>query len=221
MSHAPEPRASGTVPGRRRADAQRNRDRIVATAHQAFIQHGVGVPMEEIARRAEVGVGTLYRHFGDREALLRAVVSAGIESLITLSRNETDHETDPWGALCRFVRRCVEMRLGAPLSALRPRIKDAMLELPELTRIKKTLVDLVEPLVEGSQRNGDMRADVGSGDVLILLGMLVRHECEIPEEDKWIIMRHVEIVLDGLRAGADSALPGHRVEGIDSPGWRR
>ena len=219
MSHAPEPPASGAAPGRRRADAQRNRDRIVATAHQAFIQHGIGVPMEEIARRAEVGVGTLYRHFGDREALLRAVVAAGVDSLITLSRKETDHETDPWGALCRFVRRCVELRLGAPLSALRPRLKDAVLEIPEVAHARTTLVELLLPLIDGAQRRGEMRGDVGAGDVLILLGMLVRHECEMSEDNKWITMRHVEIVLDGLRARSDSQLPGRPVEGPDSPGW--
>ena len=213
MSQPPEP------PARRRADAQRNRDKIVATAHQAFIRHGVGVPMEEIARRAEVGVGTLYRHFGDREALLRAVVVAAIDNLIALSRKETDHASDPWGALCRFMRRCVEMRLGAPLSALRPRMKDAVMEIPEVKRASNTMLELLGPLVEGAQARGDMRGDVGTGDVLGMLAMLVRHETEIVEDYKWIAMRHLEIMLDGLRARSDTPLPGRPLDGTDPPDW--
>ncbi|GIG64074.1 TetR/AcrR family transcriptional regulator [Phytomonospora endophytica] len=213
MSQPPEP------PARRRADAQRNRDKIVATAHQAFIRHGIGVPMEEIARRAEVGVGTLYRHFGDREALLRAVVATAIDNLITLSRKETDHESDPWGALCRFMRRCVELRLGAPLSALRPRLKDAVMEIPEVAHATSTMLDMLDPLVAGAQARGDMRDDVGTGDVLGMLAMLVRHETEIAEDHKWVAMRHLEIVLDGLRARSDSPLPGHPMDGTDPPTW--
>ncbi|HEY1177589.1 MAG TPA: TetR/AcrR family transcriptional regulator [Phytomonospora sp.] len=213
MSQPPEP------PARRRADAQRNRDKIVTTAHQAFIRHGVGVPMEEIARRAEVGVGTLYRHFGDREALLRAVIAAAVDNLIRLSRKETDHDSDPWGALCRFMRRCVELRLGAPLSALRPRMKDAALEIPEVAHASRTMLELLNPLVKGAQARGEMRGDVGTGDVLGMLAMLVRHETEIAEDYKWIAMRHLEIVLDGLRARSDSPLPGEPVPGTDSPAW--
>lgn len=209
MSTAPSP-----VPARRRADAQRNRDRIIATAHLAFIRHGIGVPMEEIARGAEVGVGTLYRHFADREALLRAVIAAGLERLMTVSRQETDHATDPWGALCRFVRRCVELRLGGSLSALRPRMAQAMKEIAELADARQRMIELLEPLVRGAQSRGDMRRDVSTGDVIILIGMLVRHECEMTEDKEWITRRHVEIVLDGLRPGGHD-LPGPSVDLTD------
>lgn len=206
MSTVPSP-----VPARRRADAQRNRDRIIATAHVAFIRHGFGVPMEEIARSAEVGVGTLYRHFADREALLRAVIGVGIERLVSVSQQETDHETDPWGALCRFVRRCVELRLGGTLYALRPRLAQAMHEIAEIADARQRMVDILEPLVKAAQRHGELRPDVSTGDVIILVGMLIRLESELLEDKQWIARRHTEIILDGLRPGGHE-LPGSSIE---------
>ena len=208
---------TAAAPQRQRADARRNRERIVATAHLEFIRHGVAVPMEEIARSAGVGVGTLYRHFSDRESLLRAVIASAVDNLTSLSRKESAENPDPWDALCRFVRRCVELRLGAPLSALRPRLKDAIADIPEIAHARQVLVDVLDPLVRAAQARGGMRSDIGSGDVLLLIGMLIQQEAQLPEEMRWTVMRTVELILDGLSAGSSSPLPGRAVWPGDLP----
>ena len=69
----------GDGPGRLRADARRNHEQVLAAARELFVERGAGAPLEEVAGRAGVGIATLYRRFGDREALLRAVVLHALE----------------------------------------------------------------------------------------------------------------------------------------------
>jgi AcrR family transcriptional regulator len=92
-----------------RADAQRNRDRIVAAAREAFSELGLEAQMEDVARRAGVGVGTLYRHFPTKDALVRALV---VEKMQTMTAEAPRFlelaEEDGWGAFAGFLRACAE-----------------------------------------------------------------------------------------------------------------
>ena len=90
-----------------RADARRNREQVLRAAREAFAESGYGVPLDEIAARAGVGPGTVYRHFPAKEALFQAVVTARIEDLLGDARARADND-DPGGAFFGFLGRVAE-----------------------------------------------------------------------------------------------------------------
>src|SRR5688572_33033457 len=89
-----------------RADARRNRERIVAAARAAFAEYGLDAQMDEIARRAELGVGTLYRHFPTKDALVAALVEARMSRMAELGREVLAGDGDPAADFERFIRSC-------------------------------------------------------------------------------------------------------------------
>ncbi|MFC7585429.1 TetR/AcrR family transcriptional regulator [Nonomuraea antimicrobica] len=109
---------------RLRADARRNREQIIATAREVFLEQGIHAPLEEVARRAGVGIATLYRRFPDRHTLVQQVA---LDSL-TLVGEELAHATathpDAWGALVQLIRRLVELRLSVIMPVLLPGLEE-------------------------------------------------------------------------------------------------
>ena len=96
-----------------RADAQRNRDKIVAAARDCFSEDGLDAQMEDVARRAGVGVGTVYRHFPTKDALVRALVVAQMEAMTARAPEFlADSERDAWGAFAGFMRACAGKHEG-------------------------------------------------------------------------------------------------------------
>src|SRR4051794_33378606 len=108
--------AEGTVP--LRADARRNRDQIIAAAQLAFATRGPDVPMEEVARLAGVGVGTLYRRFPDREALIRGVAQHNFAQVVTDAGAALAEEPTAWQALVRLMSGSRSLRLTLHLAML-------------------------------------------------------------------------------------------------------
>src|SRR6201999_4016536 len=151
--------------GQLRADAKRNRDQILAGARELMVNQGVGVPMEEIARHAGVGVGTLYRRFPDRVALLRALSVHTVEDMTDLARTALRSEPDAWTALSRFIRECVALRLGALRSIVDPQLHTALQHSGEVRSAREDLLSIVEQMIDAAQRDGSMRTDVGVVDV--------------------------------------------------------
>ncbi|MEE1938427.1 TetR/AcrR family transcriptional regulator [Streptomyces sp. TRM 70361] len=201
----------GTVPPRR-ADAVRNRERIVAAAGQAFVLYGSDASLDDIARRAGVGNATLYRHFPDREALAYEVVLAVVEriadrALAALEECGPDGGgVDPFEALRRFVTGAAQERVGALCPLLDA---DFDSEEPRLLAARRRLEGAVEELFERARRAGRLRADADTGDLLMAVGQLTR---PLPGADcarlERFSGRHLQIYLDGLRAPAESRLPG-------------
>src|SRR6187399_897515 len=103
-----------------RADARRNREQIIAAAGKMFLESGPDVPMEEIARSAAVGVGTLYRRFPDREALIRAVAQHNFKVVLDDARNAAAEEPTAWEAIVRLLSRSLELRLSVKLAVMSP-----------------------------------------------------------------------------------------------------
>jgi len=192
-----------------RADARRNREQIVAAAHLVFTEQGMETPMEEIARRAGVGVGTLYRRFPDREALIRAVFAENIHHLMSLARAELGQQEDAWDALRRFLRRCVELRLGGLFSVLGRRVVEVLRTDPELMEARQAMLSLLDGMIRKAQDDGAVRPDVGVGDVIFMLGMVIRHGPPIASAtaDEARI-RLLELMLDGLSATDRPPLSG-------------
>jgi len=101
-----------------RADARRNRDQILAAARDVFADHGPNAPLEEIARQAGVGIGTLYRRFPDRQALQRAVALDILGRVGQEARLALAEEPDTFQALARYMHRALDLRVGVVMPAL-------------------------------------------------------------------------------------------------------
>jgi AcrR family transcriptional regulator len=195
--------------GQLRADAKRNRDQILAAARDLMVDQGVGVSMEEIARAAGVGVGTLYRRFPDRAALLRALSVHSVEHMTSLARTALHTEADAWTALSRFVRECTAQRLGVLRSIVDPQLRAVLHHTEEVRSARQDLLCIVEQMIVAAQRDGSMRTDVSVVDVAMLVSLHLKQPFELPDViAEQMNARLTELMLDGLRPGSASPLPG-------------
>ncbi|WP_097875597.1 TetR/AcrR family transcriptional regulator [Streptomyces sp. ms184] len=191
---------------RPRADALRNRERIVSAARELFVEFGPDVALDDVARRAGVGNATLYRNFPDRAALTHEVVLA-VTSRTTLRAEEAvAAESDPFAALSRFVHAAADERIGA----LCPMISGVFdKDHPDLLAERDRLEEAVAGLVSRAQSAGRLRTDIAVGDVLVALSQLTRPLPGIACQgiDRFT-HRHLQLFLDGLETPARSELPG-------------
>ncbi|MEU6403025.1 helix-turn-helix domain-containing protein [Streptomyces sp. NPDC046985] len=191
---------------RLRADALRNRERIVAAAREMLVEHGPEVPLDEIARRAGVGNATLYRNFPDRDALAREVVCSVMDRTAQAAEQALAETGDAFEALSRFVHVAADERV----SALCPMISSAFdRSHPDLEAARERCERLVEEVMDRARAAGQLRPDVGVGDLLIAVSQLSRPPAGTgcPSLDRFV-HRHLQLFLDGLRAPARSVLPG-------------
>jgi AcrR family transcriptional regulator len=176
-----------------RADARRNRERILAAARVACAEHGPAVQMDDVARRAGVGVGTVYRHFPTKDALIEALVAEKVR-VTTENLREALEIEDPWEAFAAGVRR------NAEVMAADAALRDALIRLGPAARASDADYAEVNAaagrLVTRAQEAGVLRDDVTVEDVGALIGGLCASMAH-PELD-W--RRHLEVLLDGLRA---------------------
>jgi AcrR family transcriptional regulator len=181
---------SQTLP--KRADARRNYERVLAAAREAFAEGGESTSLEEIARRAGVGIGTLYRHFPSRQALLEALYVNEVEE-ISRSAAEID-DPDPWQALNVWLQ-----RLTGYLATKRALANELMNYLDadaELFRECRTaLFAAGEPLLKRAQDAGAVRPDVEFWDVLHMVAGITRMPSTDPGQNEHIL----RVALDGLR----------------------
>lgn len=176
----------------KRADALRNYEKLVAAAREAFTEADRSASLEDIARRAGVGIGTLYRNFPTRAALVEAVYVDEVEAL---SRTAAELEDlGPWDALTAWLRRFVgyvatKQALAEELFAIGD--KDA----PVFVGCRATLHEAGEPLLRRAQEAGAVRPDVTIDEVVRLVGGIAK----IPADDPDDVQRLLAVALDGLR----------------------
>ncbi|GIH97088.1 TetR/AcrR family transcriptional regulator [Planobispora siamensis] len=183
-----------------RADARRNRERILETAYTVFAAEGLTVPIDEVARRAGVGAGTVYRHFPTKEALLEAIVLTRVERLIAhaahlLETAEADR------AFFDFLTHMIDE--GVANRALADGLAGIGVDAETAAGgAEHTLQDVFAALLHRAQRAGAVRRDVEAADVKALVVGCVAMRRQRPS-------KHLTaIVLDGLRPGAaDTQLP--------------
>ncbi|OXM69224.1 MULTISPECIES: TetR/AcrR family transcriptional regulator [Amycolatopsis] len=182
-----------TAPRPMRADARRNYERILNTAREAFLEHGPDAPLDDIARRAGVGAGTLYRHFPTRETLVEAVYRDDIERL-SAAAHRLLAEYEPSEALNRWMREQVafvlhKRGLAATLKAAMDRDSDTF------ALCKAMMNEAAAAVLKPAQETGAVRADVRPRD-LLLLGHGVSIAAEGNDETA---ERLLTVMLDGLR----------------------
>src|ERR1700722_14538874 len=192
-----ELRSARPDPGMR-ADPPRNYDRLLAAASAAFTEHGGDdVSLEEIARRAGVGIGTLYRHFPTRPALFEAVYRDQVEALGVLAGKLIAAES-PGAALTEWMRALVDFSISK-----RGLSRELLGDSPFLPVCKTVIRESSNSLVERAQQAGAVRADISGGDLQRMAHGLVM-AAEYGAADPGVLDRMMSVVLAGLLTGPDS-----------------
>jgi AcrR family transcriptional regulator len=175
-----------------RADSQRNRALVLVAARSAFATEGPDVPLDEIARRAGVGAGTVHRHFPTKNALLAGVVVDRLEEIAALATRVADAD-DPGTAFFDVVRRLTaEARENLVLTTALDGDTG-----PEIAAAAARLTAALSKLLDQAQRAGAVKPDITAGSLHAILGGVIAMERRLPEADSGL---GLQIVLDGLRA---------------------
>ncbi len=174
-----------------RADARANHEKLVAGARALFAERGTSAPLEDVAERAGVGIGTLYRHFPTRQALLEAVYVDEVEAIARAADDLA--ELPPWEALSEWLHRYVGF------AETKRALNEALMETDPTSTVLLTcrtaIVGAGTPLVERAQRAGVVRSDTTFVDVVRMVGAIALVPTEDPEQKQ----RLLDLALDGLR----------------------
>lgn len=180
-----------------RADAGRNRARVLEVAGELFAEHGDEVQMAEVARTAGVGVGTVYRHFPTRGALIEAVAEQRFVAILAFARERCLPEPDARRALRCFLGHVGEVHeRGRALSGA---IEAALGHTAPLGAVRTELEELGGALLERGKADGVIRPDATVGDLYMIVGALAA----VSRQDIGDWRRFVEITLDGLEPSPD------------------
>jgi len=174
-----------------RADARRNYDKLVAAARAAFSEAGTSAPLEDVAERAGVGIGTLYRHFPTRQALLEAVYVDEVEAMAQAA--EELSSLPPWDALSQWLHQY--LGFAATKRALNEALVEAAPDSDVLLSCRTAIVGAGTALVDRAQRAGVIRGDTNFSDVVRMVAGIAMVPTEDPEQKE----RLLELALDGLR----------------------
>lgn len=186
-----------------RADARRNRDRLLTEARLAFASHGTTAPLEDIARRADVGIGTLYRHFPNRQALLSAVFEEAVRDLLSRAQEQLD-AAQPCTALVSWLRDIIthagEYRgLAQALMTVSYADSRAADENPsDLARCCAPIREAGTALLRRAQHVHAVRDDVSIGDLLQLTHAIALAAEETPDDPE-LADRLLTLTLRGLK----------------------
>ena len=186
-----------------RADARRNREAVLVAAKKLFADQGLDAQMPDVARSANVGVGTVYRHFPTKDDLIAALVAERFERLARQASEALEAE-DPWAGLADFIRFSAQIQADdrglCEVMGSRPDVMDAAAQAADLPA-------LANRLVKRAQRSGQLRRDLVWEDIpMIACGLgRITQAAVGPATGRW--PRLVEIILDGLRAPGSAKLP--------------
>ena len=183
-----------------RADKARNRARILAAASEAFAERGVETQMDDVAARAGLGVGTLYRHFATKEALMVALMERKFEQILEVTRRGIEREDgEPFEVFADVLRE------GAEVAAADAAAQDALMRVgdvvwSDVVPKQLELLAATQVLMDRAQAAGTMRSDISAADIsMIMCGLSATMSV-----GEWDWRRYLELALDGLRARAQS-----------------
>ena len=186
--------ASGVRPLRQ--DAERNRQRILAAAAEVFNERGLEVSLDEIARHAGVGVGTVYRRFRTKEELIEALFMDRLE-LIAAIADEALASPDPWSGLVSFMERMAETMAGNV--GLRQMLMFATYGRDLVAVARQHNAPLIEQLVQRAQAAGQLRTDIRQTDIALLVLVLTETTQLAYAASPDIWRRYLTLILDGMR----------------------
>ncbi|MER6291261.1 TetR/AcrR family transcriptional regulator [Streptomyces sviceus] len=212
-----------------RVDAQRNLEHVLRAAREVFGELGYGAPMEDVARRARVGVGTVYRRFPSKDVLVRRIAEEETSRLTDQARAALGQEDEPWSALSRFLRTSVASGAGRllPPQVLRVGVADEVSDGYEGARVPQqrttpgagelrlvpeeaplvsaddagaaALLEVVGQLVDRARAAGELRTDVSVSDVLLVIATAAPSLPDAAQQAA-ASARLLDILLEGLRS---------------------
>jgi AcrR family transcriptional regulator len=189
-----------------RRDAERNRLRILAAAAQVFTERGLDATLDEVARAAGVGVGTVYRRFPDKEALVAALFRERIDNLVTVAEDACA-APDPWQAIVSYLEYAAGAMAGD--TGLRQLMMFGTYDRDQVSYAGDRMRPVITRLVQRAQASGDLRGDFEATDVKMIAFMLasLAEYAAAVTPDVW--RRYLAMLIDGLRPSraAVSALP--------------
>jgi AcrR family transcriptional regulator len=188
-----------------RADARRNHELVLEAARECFATEGIDAQMDDIAARAGVGVGTVYRHFETKEALIQTLAANHFEEEAAVARAALEVD-DPWQAFSGFIRE------GAEVLARNRALAQISADRPELMRDAAIAADLeygffgvIQELIDRAQSAGVVRNDFRLEDIPAIMCSLGALQISRGAYANW--RRVLEMVLDGLRSPCNRELP--------------
>ncbi len=189
-------------------DAARNRELVLAAAQEEFAERGLDASIADIARRAGVAKGTVFRHFATKEELIVAVVGNRFIALTDAARRLSGSD-DPGGALLEFLTLAAEALHEHDLSVIQT-LADGD---PTVLELRDRLLECIEPLVERARTAGAVRPELTGTDVFVLLCAPVHAVGSLPTPAPEAWRRYLALIFDGFRPGSPSPLPDL------APGW--
>jgi AcrR family transcriptional regulator len=183
-----------------RRDAERNRQRVLAAAAEVFTEHGLDATLDEVARAAGVGVGTVYRRFPDKASLITELFKDRIDALVAVAE-EACAATDPWHGLTTYLE-CAAAAMAGDLG-LRQLMMFSTYDRDQVCYARDRMRPVVTRLVRRAQASGSLRADFEPTDVKIIAYMLssVAEYAAPVAPDVW--RRYLAMLIDGLRPARD------------------
>ncbi|HEX3786651.1 MAG TPA: helix-turn-helix domain-containing protein [Pseudonocardiaceae bacterium] len=191
-----------TPPRPLRADAARNRQLLLAAAADEFAERGPEASVADIARRAGVGKGTVFRHFPTKDDLIAAIVLDRISTL-TVAGRELLTAADPGAALLEFLTVAARQRDQLDLSFL----QQAGGLGAEITQAQGTMFRIVHALVDRAREHGAVRADITGMDIVVLMCAPIDVVSQLPDAPPDLWQRYLAIIFDGLRPAGAHPLP--------------
>ena len=185
-----------------RADAARNRESLLAAAEQEFAERGLSASVADIARRAGVAKGTVFRHFATKEDLIASIVCAHIATLTKAARRLSD-AADPGTALLEFLTIAADQRQQHDLTFL----QSASESDPRVSEVRDELHSALGTLVGRAHQSGAIRSDVTETDVFLLMCAPVHVVENLAAPKPLLWKRYLAIIFDGLRPEGAHPLP--------------
>jgi AcrR family transcriptional regulator len=187
-----------------RRDAERNRQRILAAASLVFTERGLDATLDEVARAAGVGVGTVYRRFPDKESLVAELFRERVDALVTVAE-EACTATDPWQGLVGYLEYAAAAMAGD--QGLRQLMMFATYDRDQVCYARDRMRPVITKLVKRAQDSGDLRADFAATDVKMIafmLGSIAEYAAAVAPH---IWRRYLGLLVDGLRPARDGVTP--------------
>jgi AcrR family transcriptional regulator len=199
-----------------RADATRNRQRILSAAAEVFADRGLDATLDEVAEHAGVGVATVYRRFPNKEALVEALFEEAVNGLVDLAIEAAAAE-DSWVGLAWFLEHATQMQ--ADDLGLRDVVLHGAYGRDRVAQAKERITPVVAELIERAQRDGHLRPDLVTADLPIIDLMLSSVSAYTGGIAPELWRRYLGIMLDGLRTGRSSFSPlppGPEAEAVEA-----
>jgi AcrR family transcriptional regulator len=187
-----------------RRDAERNRQRILKAASEVFTEFGLEVSLDEVARHAGVGVGTVYRRFRTKEDLVAALFEDRVDAIATLAERAT-REPDPWTGLVHFMEQAAEM-LADDLG-LRQMLMFATYGQDHVAYARRRNQPLVQKLLGRAQAAGQVRADLRPTDIPFIIFVLTEATVLARQARPDIWRRYLALIIDGMRPVREGLTP--------------